>query len=141
MSDTNDSFEKDLEQLIRLFKKIKDKSKAEHFSKLDPAFAQNLDFIINNYEMVKNNIPKEMFTQMGLPFRQLMREFISQLKNELGDKFEMDTEMETMVEDSIPQKQEFLNDIDEIDKKLKTPGLSEEQVNNLLDKRNALLNN
>jgi len=149
MSDTHDSFENDLEQLIRLFKKIKDKTKAEQFSHLDPAFAQNLDFIISNYEMVKNNIPKDMFTQMGLPFQQMMKEFISHLKTELGEEFEEEELMEEEdVIDAIPeQKQEAeshtLNISDElrkIDELLKKPGLSEEKINKLLDRRSMILN-
>jgi len=149
MSDTNDSFENDLEQLIRLFKKIKDKTKAEQFSHLDPAFAQNLDFIISNYEMVKNNIPKDMFTQMGLPFQQMMKEFISHLKTELGEEYEEEelTEDDEII-DAIPEaKQEVgineLNISDEvrkIDELLKKPGLSEEKINKLLDRRSMILN-
>jgi hypothetical protein len=147
MSEPNEDFEKDLEQLIRLFKKIKDKSKAEHFSNLDPAFAQNLDFIINNYEMVKNNIPKEMFTQMGLPFQQMMREFIRQLKTELGEDFVEDdlmNEEEDLVEDSNKNDAEDQmkpsDEIAKIDAALKKPGLTNEQIDKLLDRRNYLLN-
>ena len=149
MSESNEEFEKDLEQLIRLFKKIKDKTKAEQFSHLDPAFAQNLDFIINNYEMVKNNIPKEMFTQMGLPFQQMMKEFINHLKAELGEDLEEedllkeeedvveDSKEETPSDDSMQPSQE----IAKIDAALKKPGLTVDQIDKLLDRRNALLNN
>jgi predicted DNA binding CopG/RHH family protein len=149
MSDTNDSFEKDLEQLIRLFKKIKDKSRAEQFSHLDPAFAQNLDFIISNYEMVKNNMPKELFSQMGLPFQQMMREFINHLKHELGEDFEeyegLDEELanEDLVSESSDigeAGEDIANEIKAIDTRLQKPGLSEDEINNLLDKRHDLLN-
>jgi len=152
MSNTNDSFENELEQLIRLFKKIKDKTKAAQFSHLDPAFAQNLDFIITNYEMVKNNFPKEMFTQMGLPFQQMMREFINHLKTELGDEFDEDEMMVQKLENENAgaevvtpeiieaERKERENPIGFIDEQLKKPGLSEDAINKLLDKRNALLN-
>jgi predicted DNA binding CopG/RHH family protein len=149
MSDTSDSFEKDLEQLIRLFKKIKDKSRAEQFSHLDPAFAQNLDFIISNYEMVKNNMPKELFSQMGLPFQQMMREFINHLKHELGEDFEeydgLDEELanEDLVSESSDigeAGEDIANEIKAIDTRLQKPGLSEDEINNLLDKRHDLLN-
>lgn len=149
MSESNEEFEKDLEQLIRLFKKIKDKTKAEQFSHLDPAFAQNLDFIINNYEMVKNNIPKEMFTQMGLPFQQMMKEFINHLKAELGEDLEEEEllrEEEDIVEDSKEEtpsddRMQPSQEIAKIDAALKKPGLTDEQIDRLLDRRNALLNN
>ena len=140
MSNTNDSFENDLDHLIRLFKKIKDKSKSEHFSRLDPAFAQNLDFIINNYEMVRNNIPKEMFTQMGIPFQKMMRDFIIQLKIELGDEFEEESRDELVEKETGMVKNEPVEDIKEIDVSLQKPDLSEDEINELLDRRNTLLN-
>lgn len=152
MSDTNDSFKNDLEQLIRLFKKIKDKTRAEQFSHLDPAFAQNLDFIISNYEMVKNNIPKDMFNQMGLPFQQMMREFINHLKQELGEDYGDDDNLEEELEDLSSEtdieslksgeqvKLAQQTDISKIDEQLKKPGLSEDEINKLLDYRNSLLN-
>ncbi len=149
MSNTNDSFENDLEQLIRLFKKIKDKTKVEQFSHLDPAFAQNLDFIISNYEMVKNNIPKDMFTQMGFPFQQMMKEFISHLKTELGEEFEEEelTEEDEVIDTLPGQKQDvksqalnFSDELRKIDELLKKPGMSEERINKLLDRRSMILN-
>jgi hypothetical protein len=151
MSDTNNAFEKDLEQLIRLFKKIKDKTRADQFSHLDPAFAQNLDFIISNYEMVKNNIPKDMLMQMGLPFQQMMREFINHLKTELGDDFDDMEAMEELHEEdepspeikaneSVEKTEDFMDEIKAIDARLLKPGLSEAEIDRLLDKRSSLLN-
>ncbi len=147
MSDTNDAFEKDLEQLIRLFKKIKDKTSANQFSHLDPAFAQNLDFIISNYEMVKNNIPKGMLTQMGLPFQQMMREFINHLKTELGEEFEemeelheeAETKSEIKATEAVEKNGDFMDEIKAIDARLQKPGLSEAEIDRLLDKRSSLL--
>jgi regulator of PEP synthase PpsR (kinase-PPPase family) len=134
MDNTNDSFERDMDQLIRLFKKIKTKTTSEQFAHLDPAFVQNIDFIINNFEMVKGNIPKEMFIQMGIPFQQLLKEFIKQMKQELGEDFAEEVEPEVKV-----QKSELANDIEKIDLMLKNPGLSEEELNALLDKRSDLI--
>ena len=148
MNETNDAFVKDLEQLIRLFKKIKDKTRADQFSHLDPAFAQNLDFIISNYEMVKNNIPKGMLTQMGLPFQQMMREFINHLKTELGDDFEdleelqeeSEAKEEIQTRDESEKSGDFMDEIKAIDIRLQKGGLSEAEIDRLLDKRSSLLN-
>lgn len=146
MSESNESFEKDLEQLIRLFKKIKNKSDKDQFAHLDPAFAQNLDFIINNYEMVKNNIPKEMFNQMGLPFQQLMREFIKQMQEELGEEelseeelYEPEEEQEEIPEQKKEENQPHAGKLEKIDARLKTTGLSSEEIDRLLDMRNQIL--
>jgi len=140
MDNSNDSFERDMDQLISLFKKIKAKTSDEQFSNLDPAFMQNLDFIINNYEMVKGNVPKEMFGQMGIPFQQMLKEFINQLKQELGEDFSDEIIPETK-DATIPntEKSELANDIEKIDLMLKNPGLSEEEIDALLDKRSDLI--
>ena len=140
MDNSSDSFERDLDQLIRLFKKVKSRTSSEHFAHLDPAFMQNLDFIINNYEMVKGNIPKEMFGQMGIPFQQLLKEFIRQMKQELGEDFGDDILDETgsgKIDNT--EKAELANDIEKIDLMLKNPGLSEEEIDALLDKRSDLI--
>jgi len=134
MSESSESFQKDLDQLIRLFKKMKEKSGENQFTQIDPVFTQNIDFIINNYEMVKNNIPVEMLNRMGFPFQQMLHQFIDQLKDELGEE-------ELPVEEKTKLPVSHNEDISKIDILLKKPGLSEEEINDLLDQRNRLLNN
>lgn len=137
MSESSESFQKDLDQLIRLFKKMKEKSMENQFSHIDPVFTQNIDFIINNYEMVKNNVPVEMLNRMGFPFQQMLHQFIDQLKDELG---EVETPLEPM-EVKAKLSTGHSEDISKIDLLLKKPGLTEEEINELLDHRNRLLNN
>jgi hypothetical protein len=145
MSEPNDSFEKDLEQLIRIFKKIRSDKQNEQFAHLDKAFTQNLDFIINNYEMVKNSIPREMLSQMGLPFQKMLHEFIEQLKGELGEdlnEFEQNTLSNIKATETITNsevKKSPTDDIENIDRMLKKSGLSEEELNILLDQRNMII--
>jgi hypothetical protein len=148
----NNDFKKDLDQLIRIFKRMKNKSQDDHFSHLGPAFTQNLDFIINNYEMVRNQIPQDMLAQMGAPFQQMLHQFIEQMKNELGDDFYLDEEVgdtpasqpiitPPAVSAEAPKtaKIDFAAEVAAIDKQLKSPGLSEAQVDALLDRRNYLI--
>ena len=138
MEESNHSFEKDLEQLIKLFKKIRERTSTGEFAHLDPMFIQNLDFMINNYEMVKNSIPPEALDQMAAPFQAILRQFIDKLKQELGEDF--DTE-EPDVPELNEERKELLNDVQKIDMMLKNPGLSEEEINALLDKRSNLMKN
>ena len=139
MDNSNNSFERDMDQLISLFKKIKAKATNEQFAHLDPAFMQNLDFIINNYEMVKGNIPKEMLGQMGIPFQQLLKEFIKQMKQELGEEFSDEIVAETGAGAiASPEKIEMASDIEKIDVMLKNPGLNAEEIDALLDQRSDL---
>jgi hypothetical protein len=135
MNEQSGAFEKDLNELIRLFKKIREKINTDQFAHLDPFFAQNLDFIINNYEMMKHSIPQELIAQMGPSLQQLMHEFIKQLKNEFGE--ELNTEQSDNKGSS--DKLELFDDIRKIDERLRNPGLSDEEINKLLDQRNTLL--
>ncbi|NCA84678.1 MAG: hypothetical protein EOM83_03795 [Clostridia bacterium] len=144
----NNNFKKDLDQLIRIFKRLKNRSQEDHFSHLGPAFTQNLDFIINNYEMVRNQIPQEMLAQMGAPFQQMLHQFIQQMKNELGDDFYLEEDdSETPASQPIitppaaakTTEIDFTAEVAAIDKQLKSPGLTEAQVDALLDRRNQLI--
>jgi hypothetical protein len=137
MNQQPEDFEKDLDELIRLFKQIRERIKTDQFSHLDPHFTQNLDFIINNYEMMKHSIPKELISQMGPTLHQLMREFVSQLKSEFGEDLNTGPEEEK----ASTEKVELFDDIRKIDERLKNPGLSDEEINKLLDRRNSLLGN
>jgi hypothetical protein len=134
MNESAESFRKDLDQLIRLFKKMKEKSGQNQFSHIDPVFTQNIDFIINNYEMVKNNVPVDMLNRMGFPFQTMLHQFIDQLKEELGEE---DLPVEEKPKLTISHNE----DITKIDLLLKKPGLTEDEINELLDQRNRLLNN
>jgi len=147
MSEPFESFEKDLEQLIRLFKKIRTNTQNEQFAHLDKAFTQNLDFIINNYEMVKHNIPIGMLNQMGIPFHKMLQELIAQLKNELGEdiydfenRYFGNSPETKSVAGEVEQKVDS-SDIEKIDLMLKNPNLSEAELNSLLDARNDLIRN
>lgn len=137
MNQQPEDFEKDLDELIRLFKQIREKINTDRFMHLDPHLAQNLDFIINNYEMMKHSIPKELISQMGPSLHHLMREFVNQLKREFGE----DLSSGKPEEGSINEKVELFDDIRKIDERLKNPGLSDEEINKLLDRRNSLLGN
>ncbi len=147
----NNDFKKDLDQLIRIFKRLKKKSYDDHLAQLGPAFTQNLDFIINNYEIVRNNIPHEMLAQMGAPFHQMLHHFIQQMKSELGDDFNLDEEDEKFAphpiitppgasaEPSKTAEADFTEEVAAIDKHLKSGGLTEAQIDSLLDRRNQII--
>ena len=143
MEESGNSFGKDLDQLIRLFKKIRERTSTGEFSHLDPMFIQNLDFMINNYEMVKSSMPPEALDQMAKPFQELLRQFIKKLKEELGEDYGVESEIAGLMEEGEKDEKddELLNDVQKIDMMLKNPGLSEEEINALLDKRSDLLKN
>jgi hypothetical protein len=142
MSQSNESFRRDLDELIRLFKKIKEKSGDDHFEQIDPMLKQHLDFVINNYEMVKDSKQVEMLNQMGFPVQQMLRQFIIMMKQDLGEDLTPDEPAETEV--AIPTNESPNENPDDairrIDQLLQKTSLTEEQINDLLDKRNQLVN-
>lgn len=144
MSQFNESFQRDLDELIRLLKKIKAHTNDPRFDHLDPILKQNIDFIINNYEMFKTNIPNEMLDKMGLPFQKMVRQFLDIMKQDLGEDFyTVDEAAEYRTTAYIPPKNDPDTDINEkirlIDEMLKRPGLTTEAIDHLLDERNQLL--
>ena len=127
MSDTNSDFKKNLDELIYVFKRLKDK---EQFKTIlnDDTQLKNIEMLINNYDFIKNNIPDDMLEDLGESIKELIIDLTKQLKQELKD-----------IDDE--QNSEIINDIEVIDKVLTNEDLSEDKINELLDKRNSLNNN
>ncbi|MBE0638835.1 MAG: hypothetical protein IH598_09970 [Bacteroidales bacterium] len=145
MNQANESFQRDLDELIRLLKKIKANTNDPRFEHLDPILKQNIDFIINNYEMFKNNIPLEMMGQLGLPFQQMVRQFLDIMKSDLGEEYSIDTttNLQPAIREYQAPKEDPKADPDErvrlIDEMLKRPDLTDDAIDKLLDERNQLL--
>lgn len=142
MNQSNESFQRDLDELIRLVKKMKANAGDERFDHLDPMLKQQIDFMINNYESVKHSMSIEMINQMGLPIQQMLRQFIDMMKRDLGEEFaSADDQIEEQQPPEVENPSEKREDsISRIDKLLQKPNLTEEQINHLLDKRNQILN-
>jgi hypothetical protein len=144
MNQPNESFQRDLEELIQLLKKIKANTNDPRFDHLDPILKQNIDFIINNYEMFKDNIPHEMLGQMGAPFQQMVRQFINVMKSEMGEELSSPT-YPAQPPKTLNRPHPAIDKIDPherirlIDEMLKRSDLSDEAVDMLLDERSQLL--
>jgi len=117
-----ENFKADLDKLIALFKKLREKKIFETMIK-DKEQIKNLDMVINNYDMIKDNIPDDIAKQLGAPIRKLILMLTEQLKDEIDTVDKSDNELEL------------------IDNILAEGDLSEDEINNLLDRRNELRNN
>ncbi len=120
------SFKQNLDQLIKLFKKLKDRTSVNDIPGIDKMMYQNFDMFLNNYEMMKDRLSDELLSQFGEPIRVIIADLVKRLKEELGEV------------EHIEEKQEIINDIGKIDKLLKNPKLSEEEINRLLDERKVI---
>jgi len=113
-----------LDELIALFGKLREKATREKVILKDDPMYKNFDMLAGNYKMIKNNIPAELIEEMGAPIKMMIAEMVAQLKKELG------------IDDLSAETNSPLTDeLEAIDKLLENKNLSEEEINNLLDKR------
>jgi hypothetical protein len=134
---TNDrSFSENLDLLIKLLRKLKDKSQFEGMPGVPKMFITNFDFFLQNYEKMKDQISEQLLQQFGEPIKQMVADMVEQLQDELDEDVitGVDTSSDTPV---ITGHKRTISDIDEL---LKKPGLSEEEIDRLLDERKKVKN-
>ncbi len=136
----DEMFKRDLDELFRLFNRlIKDKS-IEDVPGLNQGMMKQFEFFFSNYENMKDQLSSQLQGQFGEPVKEMVRALIQQLKQEVGDDGfpeEIKDEEEAVIEDEI-KKIEGKTEREKIDELLKSPGLTEDQVNELLDRRSNL---
>ena len=134
MSSEDRSFNENLDLLIKLFKKLKEKTSLDDLHGIDKTFYQNFEYLLSNYENMRDQLSEELLDKFGEPVKGMIASLVDQLKNELGDDIsELSLDEEPLKEDiRIP------DDLAKIDQMLKNPGLSEEELNKLLDERSRL---
>jgi hypothetical protein len=142
MSGNDRSFHENLDLLIKLFKRLKEKTSLDEIQGIDKSFYQNFEYLINNYEKMKDQISEELLDKFGEPVKDMIAGLVEQLMNELGDDYDefMDSEIE-LTEDDSQVLTGHVDDVDKIDEMLKDPNLSEDEINRLLDQRSKLKGN
>jgi len=131
MASSDRSFSENLDLLIKLLRKLKNKSQFEGMPGVPKMFIMNFDFFLQNYEKMKDQISEQLLQQFGEPIKQMVAEMVEQLQEEL------DTNMIPEVEPSFesPVITGHKKTVEEIDEFLKKPGLSEDEIDRLLDER------
>lgn len=133
MNNEERSFKENLDLLIKLFKKLRDKTPINEIPGIDKNMYQNFDLFLKNYEMMKDQISDDLLMNFGEPMKKMIADLIEQLKSELGEE-----EIKDLSEDESENISEMRHDIAQIDELLKNPGLTEEEVDKLLDERAKL---
>ena len=131
----DEKFNKDLDELFRLFKKLVETQSLDDVPGVDGMMLKQFQFFFSNYENMRGQIGEQLQGQFGEPVKQMVSDLVKQLKSQLGeDEF-------IVVEDTQPEIQIETKEItvEEIDKLLMNPDLTEDQINELLDKRANLL--
>ncbi|PLX07923.1 MAG: hypothetical protein C0598_12730 [Marinilabiliales bacterium] len=136
----DENFKKDLDELFRLFNKLIKDRPIEDVPGLNQGMLKQFEFFFSNYENMKDQISQQLQGQFGEPVKEMVKGLIQQLKDELGEDDFLDTieeEDDLILEDEI-KKIEGKTEREKIDELLKTPGLTEEQIDELLDRRSNL---
>lgn len=127
------SFNENLDLLIKLFKKLKERTSIDELHGIDKTFYQNFEFLLSNYENMRDQLSEELLDKFGEPVKAMIANLVDQLKRELGDDIsDLEQEEEQTPEIKIP------DDLEKIDEMLKSPDLTEEEVNKLLDERSRI---
>ncbi len=132
----DEKFNKDLDELFRLFKKLVETQSLDNVPGVDGMMLKQFRFFFSNYENMKDQIGQQLQGQFGEPVKQMVSDLVKQLKDQLGEEEEF-----TTIEDVEPviQISSTGSSIQEIDLMLLNPDLSEDQINELLDRRAELL--
>lgn len=127
------SFNENLDLLIKLFKKLKEKTSIDDLHGIDKSFYKNFEYLLSNYENMRDQLSEELLDKFGEPVKGMIASLVDQLKTELGEEIgDLESEEEEKKEIIVP------GDLSKIDEMLKDPNLSEEEVNKLLDERSKL---
>ncbi len=132
MNEDKQAFKRNLDELIKLFRKLKDKTGIENIPGVDKAMYQNFEVFLSNFDNMKDHITDDLYYQFGEPMRKMIADLVAQLKNELSE--------EDIIKLEETKDVEITKDIEEIDKLLKNPKLSSEEIDKLLDERSSLKN-
>jgi hypothetical protein len=131
MATSDRSFSENLDLLIKLLRKLKDKSQFEGMPGVPKMFIMNFDFFLQNYDKMKDQISEQLLQQFGEPIKQMVADMVEQLQDELDQNLIPETETPF----DSPVITGHKRTVEEIDDLLKKPGLSEDEIDQLLDER------
>jgi hypothetical protein len=139
----DESFKQELDELFRLFKKVMETRPMEEIPGVNKAMLQQFQFFFSNYENMKDQIAYQLQGQFGDSVKQMVRTLIQQLREEVGDdEMLTEAEPEPETEEIKPLLKisgtNIKEEMEKIDELLKNPNLTEDQVNELLDRRAML---
>ena len=126
----DENFRKELEDLFKLFRRLIEKEASEGLQDMDPQQLEQLKAFMAQFDDVKEKLKVE---QVHVdPFSKMMvSSLLQQLREQLGPDALIDDELEYQIEEA--------NTVEAIDEMLKNPNLSDQEIDDLLDKRMQIL--
>ncbi len=128
----NEEFKRQIDELFRLFNKLMEKHPMDEISGINNMQIEQMRMFLKNYELMKDKISFEMMGQMNEPVKQMISMFIKQLREELDEPETFDVEV-------ISTTKTTNVSLADIDAQLSKPGLTEAEIDQLLDKRAELV--
>lgn len=130
----DEKFKQELDELFRLFKKLVETQSLDDVPGVDSMMLKQFQFFFGNYETMKDQIGAQLQGQFGEPVKEMVSTLVKQLREQLGeDEYTKIEEVEEIT--PIIELKGNQSSTQEIDTLLKNPDLTEEQINELLDKR------
>ena len=127
----DENFRKELEDLFKLFKRLIDKESTEGLQDMDPQQLEQLKAFMAQFDDVKEKLKVEQVYVD--PFSKMMvSSLVKQLREQLGPDALVDDEEPLLSIDEA-------NSVEAIDEMLKNPNLSDQEIDDLLDKRMQIL--
>ncbi|MBU2553910.1 MAG: hypothetical protein KKF98_05580 [Bacteroidetes bacterium] len=133
----DERFKHDLDELFRLFKRMVEEQSMDDIPGVDKQMLRQFQFFFDNYENMKDQISSQLQGQFGAPVKEMVRNLLKQMREQLGEE-EYLSKVDNDTAISIDMSTREV-DIKAIDEMLKNPNLTEEQINELLDKRAGLI--
>ena len=123
----DENFRKELEDLFKLFKRLIEKESTEGLADMDPQQVEQLKAFMAQFDDVKEKLKVEQIHVD--PFSKMMvSSLVKQLREQLGPEALADDEEPRLAIDQATT-------VEAIDEMLRTPGLSDQEIDDLLDKR------
>ncbi|PKP27692.1 MAG: hypothetical protein CVU06_01305 [Bacteroidetes bacterium HGW-Bacteroidetes-22] len=148
MDNEQQEFERNLEKLISLFRKLRDRGEMPgEFEGMDQNMRQSMDFLIQNFEMMKKDPSAgEALKNIGIPFKQMIAGLVKNLSEQLGeDSDALDEVKKTAFPEPVVKEATqvevgaFTRRLVQIDSILSKGNLPEEDIDTLLDERIRIL--
>lgn len=128
----DENFKKDLDELFHLFQKVVENRDLNDVPGMDKFMLQQFRFFFSNYDQMKDQIAGQLQGQFGDSIKEMVHSLVLQLREEVGEDELLHQKEEPKPIVSINETE---TDIAKIDEMLENPDLTEEQINELLDRR------
>jgi len=144
----NDDLKKQIDELFRLFKKVMEKYPPDEVPGIDKAQLEQMKAYLSQYELIKDQFSVEMYGIANNDMaKKVIEMLIKRLRDQLGEDADIDdepkvseVEIKEKAFESLQTGENYEALIEAIDSELKNKNLSMEEIDELLDKRQKVLN-